>query len=184
MNTQIYLLKQTPGKGEGVFAARDIRRGDYIFHVDLNVFEKYSPEALELAVAADPKLNGDHANYVGHGKYVIEETPAAYMNHSCEPNCAFKMKSIAVYDVIARRDISEGEELTHDYTACSVDQFAGQGFWLLACQCGSENCRKQVTGDFFEMPEAWQRQYYPYLPPSTRRKYKDRFRFLKETARA
>jgi hypothetical protein len=100
------------------------------------------------------------------------------MNHSCDANCVFKMRSISVYDVYALYDIAEGEELTHDYTACSVDQFAGQGFWVLECHCGSPNCRGMVTGDFFEMPENWQARYYPYLPPSIKRKYRDRFCFL------
>ena len=56
--------------------------------------------------------------------------------------------SLAVYDVYALRDIEEGEELTHDYTANAVGQFAGQGFWVLECQCGSENCRGKLRGDF------------------------------------
>jgi SET domain-containing protein len=171
----MYVLKKTSAKGYGVFAAKDIRQGEHIFHVDLNVFEKYALDELERVVAENPELDGDHANYVGHGKYVIEDTPASYMNHSCAPNCYFQMRSIAVYDVYALRDIARGEELTHDYTATAVDQFAGQGSWVLDCQCGSENCRKRVTGDFFEMPAEWQARYYAYLPPSIKRKYRDRF---------
>ena len=33
-----YVLKQTPAKGYGLFAARDIRQDEHIVHVDLNVF--------------------------------------------------------------------------------------------------------------------------------------------------
>jgi len=161
-----------------VFTAKDIKQGEHIFHVDLNGFKKYTLAELEREVEENPELDGDHANYVGHGKYVIEDTPASYMNHSCNPNCYFNMKSIAVYDVFALRDITEGEELTHDYTACSVDQFARKGFWVLDCHCGSENCRREVRGDFFEMPEEWQAKYYPHLPPSIKRKYRDRFQRL------
>jgi uncharacterized protein len=87
----------------------------------------------------------------------------------------FKMQSIAVYDVCALRDIPEGEELTHDYTANAVDQFAGRGTWVLDCRCGSEICRGTVIGDFFQMPEEWRARYYRYLPPSIKRKYRDRF---------
>lgn len=174
-----HILKETAGRGWGLFADREIRQGDQIWHVDLNGLQKYSLAELERAVEREPELDGDHANYVGRGKYVIETTPASYMNHSCNPNCVFRMKSIPVYDVYALKDIAEGEELTHDYTANAVDQFAGQGFWTLDCQCGSENCRGKVTGDFFEMPEDWQARYYPYLPPSVKRKYRDRFRHLK-----
>jgi len=171
---------ETSEKGFGIFAARRIVQGELIFHVDLNVFESYSLADLERIVAEHPELDGDHTNYAGRGKYVLEDTPASFMNHSCDPNCVFKMQSIAVYDVCALRDILEGEELTHDYTACSIDQFAGQGTWILDCRCGSIKCRRQVRGDFFEMPVEWQSRYYPFLPPSIKRKYKDWFRNIKK----
>jgi SET domain-containing protein len=174
----IYRVQRTLDKGLGVFAARDIGQGEHIFHVDLREFKRYTLDELEHEVHTHPELDGDHANYAGHGKYVIEDTPASYMNHSCTANCYFKMKSIVVYDVFAFRDIFEGEELTHDYTATSVDQFAGNESWILDCQCRSKNCRGKVTGDFFGLSEELQRKYYPHLPPSIKRKYRTRFRGL------
>lgn len=171
----VYKIQETAGRGLGLFAAMDIREGERICCVDLRGLERYTPEELECLVAQHPELDGDHPNYVGHGKYIIDYSPASYMNHSCDPNCYFKMASIGVYDVFAVRDIAEGEDLTHDYTANAVDQFAGQGTWVMDCRCGSENCRKQVTGDFFEMPREWQVQFYPHLPPSVKRKYTKRF---------
>jgi len=173
-----HILKETSEKGFGVFAAKDIKQGEHIFHVDLTGLPRYTWTELERIVEENPELDGDHANYVGRGQYVIEDTPASYMNHSCDPNCYFKMKSIAVYDVYALRDIAGGEELTHDYTATAVDQFDGQVTWALECHCGCENCRGKVTGDFFRLPEEWQATYYPYLPPSIKRKYRDRLRHL------
>jgi hypothetical protein len=161
-----------------VVATRDIRQGDHVFHVDLRSLKRYTLDELESEVRAHPELDGDHANFVGHGKYVIEDTPASYMNHSCDPNRYFKMRSIPVYDVFALRDILKGEELTHDYTATSVDQFAGHGLWVLECRCGSENCRGKVVGDFFTLPEELQQKYYPHLPPSVKRKYRNRFQRL------
>ncbi|NHK30343.1 MAG: SET domain-containing protein, partial [Asgard group archaeon] len=38
------------------------------------------------------------------------------MNHSCEPNCVIKMKTLKITDYFALRDIESGEELTHDYS--------------------------------------------------------------------
>ncbi len=175
-----HTLRETSEKGLGVFAARDIKQGERILHVDLHGFQTYTLAELEHAVEQNPELDGDHVNYVGRGRYVIDNTPASYMNHSCNPNCCFQMESIAVYDVLALRDIAKGEELSHDYTANAIDQFAGQGFWTLECRCGSKDCRGKVTGDFFEMPEDWQARYYPYLPPSIKRKYSGRFRHLKK----
>ena len=167
-----FVLKNTVGKGIGVFATRKIEKGEHLFHVDLRNLPTYSLEELKH------HPDGDHADYVGHGKYVINHSPASFLNHSCEPNCCCKMKSIAVKDIYAARDIEPGEELTIDYAATAVDQFAGQGFWVLDCKCGSANCRGKVSGDFFELPEELQRRYYPNLPPSIKRKYRARFRAL------
>lgn len=173
----MYEIREAEGKGYGLFATRDIREGECILRIDLRRLPRFSPDALEAYVAAHG-LDGDHADYVGHGQYVLDDSPGSYMNHSCDPNCAYTMRSIAVKDVYALRDIGAGEELTHDYAATSVDQFAGRGFWELVCHCGSERCRGRVTGDFFELPLELQRRYYPHLPPSIRRKYRGRFRAL------
>jgi len=170
----MYEIRETEGKGYGLFASRDIRRGEHILRIDLRPLRRYTLQQLEEHV----ELDGDHADYVGHGRYVIDHSPGSYMNHSCDPTCTYQMRSIAVKDVYAARDIGAGEELTHDYTATSVDQFAGHGFWVLDCRCGSENCRGQVSGDFFELPMELQRQYYPHLAPSTKRKCRDRFKKL------
>jgi len=169
-----YEIKKTRGKGLSVFAARDFREGEHIFQEDLTKLEKHTVAEID----AHPEWDGDHSDYVGHGKYAISHTPVSYMNHSCDPNCYVKMRTIAKKDIYAMRDIRKGEELTVDYTATSVDQFAGKGFWVMECKCGSENCRGKVDGDFFKLLESLQKKYYPNLPPSIKRKYRDRFRRL------
>jgi SET domain-containing protein len=174
----IYTLKESVHKGVGVFAARYIVKNEHIFHRDLSSLQSYSLQEIDRLAKEDLGLNGDRTDYIGHGRYVFDNSPMAFMNHSCDPNCYVKMRSIAIKDVYALRDIEKDEELTHDYTATSVDQFAGKGFWVLNCRCGSENCRGHVTGDFFEMPYEWQMKYYPYLAPSIKRKYRDRLRNL------
>jgi len=88
------------------------------------------------------------------------------------------LRSIAVKDVYALHDLLPGEELTHDYAATAVDQFAGQSTWVLPCACGGPNCRGRDTADFFAMPVDWQRRYYRHLAPSIRRKYRERLAAL------
>ncbi|MFQ5871684.1 MAG: SET domain-containing protein [Candidatus Geothermarchaeales archaeon] len=171
-----FVIKKAKNKGLGVFALRDFDEGEPIFHVDLTRLKKYSVKQI----SENPELDAvsDHADYVGHGRYVIDHSPASYMNHSCEPNTYVKMKTIAVKDIFARRLIRRGEELIHDYTATSVDQFAGKGFWKEECKCGSNNCRGILQGDFFKLPRSLQKKYYPNLPPSTKRKHRRRFNEL------
>jgi SET domain-containing protein len=126
-------------------------------------------------IARNPKFNAsrDHLDYAGNGMYIIDFSPASYIIHSCSPNCYVKMKTIIIKDVYALRDIKKGEELTSDYTLTAVDQFAGEGFWVMDCECGSKNCRGKVTGDYFTLLNEIQRKYYGNLPPSIIKKFKD-----------
>ena len=168
-----YTIRKTANKGQGLFSTRDIRKGEHILHKDLTNLRKYTLNE------ASEHPDGDHADYVGYGKYVIDYSPGSYINHSCDPNCYVKAKRIAVRDIYAFKNIKAGEELTCDYAAQAVDQFAGKGFWVLDCHCGSRNCRGKVTGDLFQLPKDLQKIYYPNLPPSIKRKYREQFRILK-----
>ena len=172
----MYEIKKSAIKGKGVYATRNIKKDELIFHPQLSKLPSYTLDEI----ARNPELNakGDHSDYIGNGRYVIDFSPASYINHSCSPNCFVKMKTIVIKDVYALKDIKKGEELTTDYTLTAVDQFAGKGFWVMDCKCGSENCRRKVTGDFFTLPNEVQRKFYRNLSPSIIRKYKDRFNKL------
>lgn len=66
-----------------------------------------------------------------------------YSNHSCEPNIAIQGQIVFV----AMRDISPGEELTHDWaTTDDLD-------YKMECHCGSASCRKIITGKDWMKPE-------------------------------
>ena len=58
------------------------------------------------------------------------------------------MKTIAIKDVYALRDIKVGEELTYDYILTSVDQFAGMGFWILNCELELKTVEEYYWGLF------------------------------------
>ncbi|MDD4308233.1 MAG: SET domain-containing protein-lysine N-methyltransferase [Thermoplasmata archaeon] len=169
-----YILKDTRHKGIGLFTETGRRKGEVLFSENLTGLRKHTLEDIN----SDPALNGDHAHYVGRGKYVIEEGLPAYMNHSCDPNCCYRKSGIGIYDVVALRDINVGEELTHDYAASSINQLEGLFYFEENCECGSSCCRRTIHGDFFRMPMDWQKRFYRYLPPSIKRKYRARFKHL------
>lgn len=172
----MYEIKSSRIQGKGVFAIQNIMKNSRLFHLNLDLLPSHSLEEIDN----DPRLkvNGDHSDYVGNGRYVIDLSPPSYMNHSCNPNCYVRMKTITIKDVYTLRDIKKGEELTVDYTLTSVDQFAGKDFWSLDCRCGSENCRGIVTGDFFTLPKETQLKFYQNLPSSIIRDFYDYFREL------
>jgi hypothetical protein len=81
---------------------------------------------------------------VGEGLYLAgrlggDEDYADLINHSCEPNVWLQDE----VTLAARRDITEGEELTIDYA-----MFEGSEDYVAPweCRCGSAFCRGRFTG--------------------------------------
>jgi uncharacterized protein len=77
---------------------------------------------------------------VGKGVHLLldPDHPVRYGNHSCDPNLWHRDATT----VIARRDISPGEEVTIDYAT-----HTGVETWSMNCRCDTPLCRGVVTGD-------------------------------------
>jgi len=103
-------IKGTSGKGRGVFAARDIKRGERIEAAPVIVMPDDHVEWLEKTALADYYyLWGDShiALVLGYG---------SLYNHSTSPNVSFypdAVNQIMVYE--ARKKIRKDEELLIDY---------------------------------------------------------------------
>ncbi len=85
-----------------------------------------------------------------------------FMNHSCDPN----VWMTDAVTLVARRGIPTGEELTVDYALFEADE----GFtakWT--CACGSNLCRKRVTGRDWRRPDLQERYAGHFLPLIARR---------------
>jgi D-alanine-D-alanine ligase len=67
----------------------------------------------------------------------------APINHSCDPNAW-----IEGLDLVARRAIPAGEEITVEYATF----VAGTGV-SFDCQCGASDCRGKVTPEDWQLPE-------------------------------
>ncbi len=138
-------VKKTNKKNGGVFAAKDFKKGEIILYIKGRVVSK--PELFAMS-----DYFNNHSGTIGKDKYLIFGYPEKYINHSCSPN-VFEYKR----KVIAIRNIGKGEEISFDYSICSIDD------WRMRCHCGSKNCRKIVRGDFFKLPKELQIKYLPYL---------------------
>ena len=66
---------------------------------------------------------------------------AAFINHSCTPNCEPDEISGRVY-VFALRNIKAGEELTYDYNL-----YDGELEDESICHCKAKNCRGTMYSD-------------------------------------
>lgn len=64
------------------------------------------------------------------------------LNHSCDPNTW-----LSGLDLVARRTIAPGEQITIDYAT-----FCNETMAPFICTCGAPNCRGEIRGDDYRQP--------------------------------
>lgn len=76
---------------------------------------------------------------IGIDKHImLQPEHLQYINHSCDPNVFFDTYTM---QVVALRDIGEGDEMTFFYPSTEWDM--SQPF---TCLCGSANCLGEIRG--------------------------------------
>jgi hypothetical protein len=122
------VVRPSPIHSVGVYTAAPISKGTRIIEY---VGPRITPEE------ADRRYVGATRTYLyglEDGKTVIDgEGMAAYVNHSCDPNCEVDEIKDRVW-IFAIRDIAAGEELLWDYNLYDDEDPA-------PCHCGSPKCR-------------------------------------------
>ena len=146
------IIKSVGKKGKGVFSLKNFQPGQTILRL------KHNKIVSKEIVSKLSYHYQNHMGYVGKGKYAIYKSPEKYINHSCDPNVYFKHINTFSEKVIAIKPIKSGEEIVSDYTIDSVDD------WRMKCQCGSRNCRKNVSGLFSSLDKNTQKKYFEYAP--------------------
>ena len=143
--TEKFELRNTPGKGEGIFATDIFKAGEIVM---VGKIQKVFSE------------NNSHAAQIGKDKYVLHAGLIHKVNHSCDPNCGIHVNETGGHDFVARRDIAVGEEITCDYAMrnYSVD------FFGIPCQCGAEKCRRNITG-YKDLPADKKEEYKGHIAP-------------------
>ena len=163
---QNVFIRQSRIQGRGVFALKGFRKNETILQID------DSHVVLDESALTDVDLeyNADFFD----GKIIIMQEPERCINHSCDPNCYVKTID-GIRNVLALRDIAEGEEITFDY-AINGDN---EGTFL--CHCGAKRCRQIYLGDFFRLPVELQKEYLPYLEDWFVQKHQGKIEALKNT---
>jgi hypothetical protein len=127
--------------GRGVFAKRDICRGETIL-----VFTG------SLIGFSEAVAKGDRECWplqIGHDRYIDLEEPGCYANHSCDPNAGVVEDRI----LVAICNINEGSEIRYDYST-TVDE----NYWNMECHCRSPKCRHLISD-------------FKFLDPTIRKRY-------------
>jgi hypothetical protein len=93
-------------------------------------------------ILSSADANDRYAFQAGPGCFVYEGALKELVNHSCDPNCGVRRNRRGALDLLARRTIAPGEEITVDYAMHSyvVEHFPER------CLCGATSCRGQITG--------------------------------------
>jgi len=154
LNSKIMLQNSKIGKG--LFAKEFLSKGELIINWEPGPGILMSTEEAFRHETAGNRytLQIDHNLHLV-SIIIIEECD--YINHSCDPNCGLKN----AYQIIAMRDIHEGEEVCFDYAMSeAVEHF------FLHCECGSKQCRKIVTGNDWRIKDLqirYGKHFSPYI---------------------
>lgn len=121
----------TNGKGEGLFAMEDIKKGEYIIEYVGEIKYKetqsiYGLKYHEIELWIDATKKGNTSRF---------------FNHSCNPNCVLEQWSVNGMPhmcFFANKDINSGTELTFDYN-WTLDAKDEEDFKSKAteCKCGT-----------------------------------------------
>ena len=147
--------------GRGVVAVSDIVKDEIIAIKGGHIITR-EELAQVTAEAGDYALQIDDDFYIAPRQVEEVLDMSVMINHSCDPNVGFRGQVVYV----AMRDISAGEELSHDYAMERSDDYS------LDCRCGSPLCRGTITGEDWKLPELQQR-YGDYFSIYLKRKIKE-----------
>jgi hypothetical protein len=139
------ITKDTRKYGNGVFAAERIPKGHLIFVLG---GERMDLAQLVARVNAE-REDIDDPLQIGKRTYLDLDELSRTFNHSCSPSAGLRNTS----QLFSLRDISQGEEVTYDYslTIAPTD-------WWMKCRCGAATCRK-VVGDVLSVPRSRLQEY-------------------------
>jgi SET domain-containing protein len=139
-------VRHSPIHGRGLFATSDIGKGEVVavkggHIVTREQLRKITPQLGPVEIQIGDDL------YIAPVIPEEREASMLYSNHSCQANLGMRGE----ITFVALRDISAGEELTHDWAVTDDDDYS------VRCSCGAANCRGTLTGKDWQRPDLQER---------------------------
>ena len=131
MRTILYRVRNTHKYGNGVFAARNIQKGEFIHTLQ---GKRMTLEQIVSRLCSGKEAIDDPFQ-IGRRTYIDLDSISRTFNHSCDPNGGLRKNG----ELFALRDIFKGEEITYDYSSTIAPTD-----WAMRCKCGSSKCRKII----------------------------------------
>ena len=142
----VYYVKNSVIHGRGLYACRDIRKGERVVEYLGEKVTKAESDRRGQALIAKSKTTGGGAVYMfilnksfdidGN----VEYNDARLMNHSCDPNCEAEIVRGRIW-YSAIKDVAKGEELSLNYGFTMEDWEAHQ------CRCGTQRCVGYIVAE-------------------------------------
>jgi SET domain-containing protein len=137
--------------GRGLFATAAIAKGEVVVVKGGYILTREQRDSIgEELGPTEIQITEDL--FIGPTMSAEREGGMMHLNHSCEPNLGLQGQVVFV----AIRDIAADEELTIDYAMTDDEPYE------MECQCGSEACRRLITGADWRKPEL-QKKYDGYF---------------------
>jgi len=152
-------VRESKIHGRGLFAVADVANNEIVaikggHIVDRKTLrEKITPALGPVEIQIDDDL------FIAPVAEQERELSMLYSNHSCEPNLGVRGE----ITFVAMRDISAGEELTHDWAMTDDDDYS------VECNCGAASCRKILAGKEWQRADL-QKRYAGYFSAYLARK--------------
>ncbi len=149
------IVKSSPISGRGIFATRDLKKGDTILKVE--------GPTIKYPFLPDWRVGMNYLN-IGPNMWKIayRDNPWNFINHACLPNSGLLGKT----KVVAMKPIKKGEEVTIDYSCTE----ASTSQWKMKCNCNTTECRRLIRSIQF-LPAKLFKKYKPYIPKFLQKEY-------------
>lgn len=159
------ILPKAPGE-YGMFATRSVEAGEIIV--------KWEEEPHHLVTRSEVMRSWDARHRDWFARYAWPLTDEIWVmwsadpedwrpiNHSCDPNAWLEG-----LNVVARRPIEPGEEITTDYAT-----YCDERMPPFACECGADECRDVVRGEDYLLDLV--ARYEGHLSDHIRRRRRER----------
>ncbi len=135
-------LNQSKIHNKGIFALKDIKTGTRIIEYTGELVTKQEGDKRDAQMLQKSKKNqalGSTYIFYIDKKFDLDGNTktnyAKYINHSCEPNCKYKIKNKRVW-IYAKKNIPKDEELTYNYGI----EWNPKTYKNYPCKCGSKKC--------------------------------------------
>lgn len=139
-------VRESPIHGRGLFATSAILKNEIVAVKGGRIITGETLRALRAALGSAEIQVADDL-FISPVTEEERDGSMIFSNHSCDPNIGIHGQ----ITFVAMRQISEGEELTHDWAMTDNDDES------MICRCAAPTCRGTITGRDWQRPELQQR---------------------------